>query len=106
MEPRHYSEFHPAYARELDRMLHGHLLTVGPEDREQVVCVDRVKQVTVGIDDRGIYCGIEVYDTTDRVWVLYSDGTIEDVATDYDVVGRHDITFSTLRTVERPQAVL
>jgi hypothetical protein len=95
----HYDEFHSAYARNLGRMLHGHLLTVGPEDREQVVCIDRIKQVTVGIDDRGIYCGVLVYDTNDHVWALYSDGTIEDVDNDYATAGRHELKLSTLRPV-------
>lgn len=93
----HYDEFHSAYARNLGRMLAGHFLTVGPEDREQVVCVDRVKHVTVGIDRDEIFVGIHVYDTNGTEWILYGDGTIAD--DDDSKVGRHDIKDSTLRAV-------
>jgi hypothetical protein len=101
----HYDVHHAAYARNVGRLLHGHLLTVGPEDREQVVCIDRVKQINVGIDDTGIYCGVLVYDTNNHVWALYSDGTIEDVDDDYSTVGRHDLSLRTLRTVEKQEVL-
>jgi hypothetical protein len=96
----HSDEFHMAYARNLTRMLAGHFLTVGPEDREQVVCVDRIKDVTVGIDRDGLFAGVTVYDTNGGVWTLYTNGTIAD--DDDSTVGRHDLTFESLR----PQAVL
>lgn len=99
----HYDTHHSAYARNVSRMLHGHLLTVGPEDREQVVCIDRVKNVIVGIDRDGIFVGVEVYDTAGGTWTLYGDGLIEDA--DHQNAGRHDIKTETLRTVEQPQEV-
>lgn len=92
---RHYDEFPGAYARNLQRMLHGHLLTVGPEDREQVVTIDRIKDVSVGIDMHGIFVGIDIYDTEGNVWTLYGNGEIENV--DHECVGKHDIKDGTLR---------
>jgi hypothetical protein len=98
MEAAHYDVHHAAYARNIGRLLHGHMVTVGPEHDERLITIDRIKDVTVGIDRAGIFVGITVYDTAGSIWTVYGDGTIEDV--DHQAAGRHDINWSTLRTLD------
>jgi hypothetical protein len=99
-----YDEFHPAYARNLGRLVAGITLDVEPvvgwtPDGEltepRTVTVERLASVTVGVDSAGIFAGLNVIDTDGDEWTLYTDGTISD--SEDRTVGRH-----TLKTLPAP----
>jgi hypothetical protein len=100
-----YDEFHFAYARNLGRLVAGITLDVDsvvgwtPEDGEitepRTFTVERLANVTVGVDSTGIFAGLNVIDTDGGKWTLYTDGTISD--SEDRTVGRH-----TLKTLPAP----
>lgn len=85
-----WSEFHSAYAREIERIVAGQTLTVGPEGAEREITVARIRNVIVGIDSTGIFAAINVWDEDDHAWSLYNDGSICEYDTDIEV-GRHNL---------------
>jgi hypothetical protein len=98
-----YDEFHFAYARNLGRLVEGLELTVevhvctwdGLLTEPRTVTVERIANVTVGVDSAGIFAGLNVIDTDGGEWTLYTDGTISD--SEDRTVGRH-----TLKTLPAP----
>jgi hypothetical protein len=99
-----YDEFHFAYARNLGRLVAGITLDVEPvvgwtPDGEltepRSVTVERIANVTVGVDSAGIFAGLNVVDTQGDGWTLYTDGAISD--SEDRTVGRH-----TLKTLPAP----
>lgn len=93
-----YDEYHPAYARNLGRMLAGRTLDVGDYERgidEKTITIERVGIVTVGIDSEGLFCGVQVIDTDGATWTLFDDGNVSD--SDDQQVGRHTFTSSPAR---------
>lgn len=88
-----HDEFHHAYARELGRLVAGIVLEIGdPESGipDEATTVARLRSVTVGVDDNGLFCGLTVVDEDGREFTLYNDGTVADA--DDHRVGRHRLT--------------
>lgn len=89
-----YDDFHAAYARNLGRVLNGKTLTVNStrDDGDDItLTVERIKNVTVGIDSKGIFAGITVVDTHGVEFTLYGDGSVTD--DDDRVVGSHAVAW-------------
>lgn len=83
-----FSEFHSAYAREIERLIVGQ--TIEAEHGPGSFTISRVKNVVVGIDSNGIFAAINVYDEDGYAWSLYNDGTVCEYDTDREV-GRHNL---------------
>lgn len=99
-----YDHYTVTARRNLARLLDGTRITVtgDPENGQSdtlELCVERVTGVTIGIDSKGVFAGIEVEASVGpflpganplRNWTLYADGNVAD-SNDH-TVGRHALT--------------
>jgi len=88
-----YDTIPGAYARNVGRIVGGVVLDIGDNEqgiREQTVTIERIIDVSVGIDSSGIFACLKVRDTDGGEWTLYVDGSVSDV--EDQTVGRHTLT--------------
>ncbi|HEY8723467.1 MAG TPA: hypothetical protein VIL92_06360 [Gaiellaceae bacterium] len=77
----HYDEFHPAYARNTERLLKGRVLQIGDNERgieERTICIDRLKGVGVGVDRDGLFSFVQIVTTDGETFTLLDNGQVED----------------------------